>query len=76
MNEAQQALVLAIEEHDYDEWYSALLHSALEETKDAKLAVQVADTLFEQYPTDPSTEKDDDADALFGAAPDKASATE
>ncbi len=69
MNEEQQILLLALEAHDYDEWYSAILHSALEETKDAERAVQVADDVYEQHPTDPSSEKDDDPDALFAETP-------
>jgi hypothetical protein len=67
--EQQRVLADALEAHGYDEWYSAILHSALEETKDATTAVQVAEEVFRANPTDTSTPQDDDADALFAAPP-------
>lgn len=62
----QQILIDALVEHKYDDWYSALLHAAIEETKDAALAVQAANAAFEKNPTDPSKPQDDDADVVFG----------
>src|ERR1019366_4768030 len=63
----QAALVEALERQGYDDWYSALLHAALDETKDAAKAIEVADAAFADNPTDDSTPRDDDADVLFSA---------
>jgi hypothetical protein len=65
MTKDQEILVSALEKHDYDEWYSAILHTAMEETKNAARAVEVADKIFADNPKDTSKPEKDDADALF-----------
>lgn len=65
MTPEQQLLTDALEKHKYDDWYSALLHSALEETKDAQRAVKIADEVYAKNPKDTSSPQKDDADALF-----------
>jgi hypothetical protein len=61
----QTALVDALERQGYDDWYAAILHAALEETKDVNAAVDAADQAFAANPADTSTPEEDDADALF-----------
>lgn len=67
MTNDQKLLTDVLEKHEYSDWYSALLHAALEETKDISKAVQAADAMFAKHPTDPSKPQEDDAGALFGA---------
>lgn len=67
MSDKNKILTDALKVHDYDDWYVALLHSALEETGDPARAVEVADAAFAQQPSDPSAPEDDRADALFAA---------
>lgn len=67
MSDQQKILTNALEAHGYDDWYSALLHAAIEETQDAAEAVRAADEAHARQPSDPAMPQDDDADALFGA---------
>lgn len=66
----QQALADALERQGYDDWYSALLHAAIQETADVDQAIATADKLFAEHPADQSTPQDDDADVLFSAPDD------
>lgn len=66
MTQDQKLLTDALEKSGYSDWYSALLHAALEETKDAAKAVEAADAMFAKHPADPSKPQENDADALFG----------
>lgn len=62
----QKLLADALERNKYDDWYSAILQAAIEKTKDAKKAVEIADKVFKEHPKDESEPREDDADALFG----------
>lgn len=61
-------LISALEAHNHNGWYSAILHSALEHTKDPSKAVHIADELFEQHKVDTSSPQEDDAKALFDSS--------
>jgi hypothetical protein len=57
----------ALEEHDYSDWYSAILHTALEETKgEVRKAIEVANAVYKENPEDTSSPSEDDAQKVFG----------
>lgn len=66
-SESQLALVDALEEHGWDDWYCALLHAAILHTKDIGKAIQSADAVFAKHPKNESVPRDDDADTLFAS---------
>ena len=43
----------ACRRHNYDDWYLALLHTAIDETGDLREAIKVADAAYEENPTSP-----------------------
>ncbi len=69
MHESQeqdrQVLMEALEKHGWSDWYSALLHAAMESTADAARAVGLASNAIKENPKDVAVEKEDDAEALF-----------
>jgi hypothetical protein len=56
----------ALEVHEYDDWYIALLSAALNETEDLRAAIAVADRVYDEHPEDDSEPADDDVKAVFG----------
>ena len=62
----QQLLLDAESRHRHDPWFHAVLLAAIQETRDARKAVAVAEYVYSRAPKDTSTPADDDADALFG----------
>lgn len=71
LSAAHGALLKALQEHKFDDWYVALVHAALLHTTDVVKAIQLADAAFEKQPEDESKPQDDDAEALFGKAAEK-----
>jgi hypothetical protein len=68
VNPAAQAdaLAEALEQHDYSDWYIALLHAALDKVNNLEQAITVADEVFDRQPEDNSKPRPDDEEAVFG----------
>lgn len=62
-------LVDALESHHWDDWYSTLLHIAILKTHNAAEAVALADRVIQKHPESKAEPREDDAEALFSAAP-------
>jgi hypothetical protein len=62
----QKRLANALITHKYDDWYSALLHAALETTQDVAAGIALADKVFSVHGKDESQPADDDADVVLG----------
>lgn len=51
-----QTIADALHEHEYSDWYMALLAGALDGVQNVEEAVEVANEAFEKHPTDPGEE--------------------
>jgi hypothetical protein len=47
----------ALESHQWSDWYIALFHAALNQTRDVQKALDVADAVFKEHPTDPAADE-------------------
>jgi SPP1 gp7 family putative phage head morphogenesis protein len=56
----------ALADHEYSDWYFALLLSACDSTKKLSDAINLANSAYEEQDTDISEEQDDDVEAVFG----------
>lgn len=63
--EDRQAVLDALENHGWSDWFSALLHAAMERTEDVGRAVGLAARAMKESPKDKSAPNVDDAEALF-----------
>lgn len=65
--QARVALIAeALESHDYDDWYQALLSAAFDQVNSLEDAIGLANTFYAEHPVDDSEPQDDDADEVFG----------
>jgi SPP1 gp7 family putative phage head morphogenesis protein len=64
-----EAIEDALSAHNYSDWYIALLHCALDETRDVQEAIALADAAHEDQPEDTSSPQEDDGEAVFGKEP-------
>lgn len=59
-----QLIADALEAHDHEDWYNALLLQAIEQTGSVELGIKVADEAYRGRPEDDSEPTEDDEEAL------------
>lgn len=65
--EGAELIARSLEEHDYDDWYIALLSAAIDEMRDVRQALEIDHEAIQQQGWDISIPQEDDAEAVLGS---------